>query len=67
MYQGKQLFNSAVVDQKVDTAVDFDCINLTIKFQKWSQSDAWCNQKNLVAVLKELNLVWKQTSTGSEG
>ena len=33
---------------------DFDCINLTVKFQCWSCSDAQRNWENLVGVLKEL-------------
>ena len=32
---------------------DFDYINLTVKLRYWPCSDAQCNQKNLVAVLKE--------------
>ena len=35
---------------------DTDCINLTVIFQYWSCSDARRDQKNLVAVLKELKL-----------
>ena len=30
---GKHLFNGAVMDQKVDMAADFECINLTVIFQ----------------------------------
>ena len=33
---------------------DFDCINLTVKFQHWSRSDAQGNLKNPIAALKEL-------------
>ena len=33
---------------------DFDCINLTVKFQYWSCGNAQQNQKNPVAVMKEL-------------
>ena len=33
---------------------DFDCINLTVKFKYWSCGNAQQNQKNPVAVMKEL-------------
>ena len=36
----------------MNTAADFDHINLTIKFQCWFCSDAQWNQKNPVAVLR---------------
>ena len=31
--QRKQLFSSAIVDQKVDMATDFNYISLTVKFR----------------------------------
>ena len=52
--QGQHLFNSAILDYKVNTAADFECINLTVRFRYWSCSDARRNRKTPVAVLKEL-------------
>ena len=53
MLQEKQLFNSAIMGEKVDRTADFDCINLTVKFRYWSCKDAWRNQKKLDVVLKK--------------
>ena len=42
------------MDKMVDMAMDFDSIDLTIKFRYWSCSDAQTNRKNTAVVLKEL-------------